>query len=261
MKNLESLRGKTLLIVEDEADLREPLAMEFESLGCKVFEAPNGVEGFDIVCREKIDVVISDIRMPGGDGIEMLRKIKARDHLAPVVMLITGFSDVSREEAYDLGAESILSKPFDLDAIEEAVERLSLPTEAHWKQVSERDPRAKPLERIFATLDAAAGQGAFALGRGGFFLSRGDAQTLGTRGQLVSFHIKFEQGNILLIEGTGVIRWVRAQDAGEWKAGCGIEFESLTDESKQFVLQITRQAKTRAYLPRDARAAQPLKES
>ncbi len=115
--------GKTLLVVEDEADLREPLVMIFEELGCKVFEASNGVEGFQIACRESLDLVISDIRMPGGDGIELLKNIKGRGGSTPII-LITGFSPLSAQETAALGAAAILAKPFEVCDLEQAAARI-----------------------------------------------------------------------------------------------------------------------------------------
>ena len=248
MKNPNSLSGKTLLIAEDEADLREPLAMEFSSLGCKVFEACNGVEGFKIVSTEAIDVVVSDIRMPGGDGIEMLKKIKALDQQLPVVMFITGFSDVSREEAYDLGAEAILTKPFDLDEIEETVERLVEPIESRWAAAAAANVVRQRVERTYQTLEAAMKEGSFALGRGGFFMNKADQPLMPTRGGNVSFAITFAQGDVFVIEGTGVTRWIRTQDLQDGHPGFGIEFESLSESSRQQVLALT--GGTRSYLPR-----------
>lgn len=249
MNKPERLIGKSLLIVEDEIELREPLVMEFESLGCKVFEASNGVKGFDIVCRERIDVVISDIRMPGGDGIQLLKNIKARGAHTPVVMLITGFSDVSFEETYSLGAEAILSKPFDLDEIEEAVERLLTPMEERWAVQSDPAKIRQHIQRSFQSLETAETQGQLSLGRGGFFLDRRDGERIHMSENL-SFHITFAEGDLLFLEGTGVVRWVRAQDSMGYKAGAGIEFQSLSPSSREHVLRLTELAKTKAFLPR-----------
>ena len=56
---------KTLLVVDDEADLREILVFSLERYGYKVFQASNGKEAFEIVRTNKIDLIISDIQMPG----------------------------------------------------------------------------------------------------------------------------------------------------------------------------------------------------
>lgn len=124
MSGSNSFSGKTLLIVEDEAYLREPLALEFESLGSRVFQASDGVEAFALVKREKIDLVISDVRMPGGDGLELLANIRAMPAPMPVVILMTGFSQCSLAGAPEQGAAAVVPKPFDLDVLQRTVERL-----------------------------------------------------------------------------------------------------------------------------------------
>lgn len=253
MKNPVSLTGKTVLIVEDEEELREPLALEFESLGCHVLQASNGVEGYEIIKQKNIDVVISDVRMPGGDGIEMLTKIKALPRPTPVVMLITGFSDVSFEETYARGAEAILTKPFDLDEIENTVERLLTPRAERWASPPAPIERIKrQIQRACESLDAAARDGVVALGQGGFFLGRPQPHERTSVGALVSFHITFEQGEVLAIEGTGVLRWVRPQDAAELQSGCGIEFCTLTPQTREAVMRLVEKLPSPSYLPHNA---------
>lgn len=250
MKNPKSLAGKTVLIVEDEVELREPLVMEFESLGCKVFEAANGVKAFEIVCRENPDLVISDIRMPGGDGISLLKKIRERGTDMPVVMLITGFSDLSFEETYDLGAEAVLSKPFDLDEMEDTVERLLTPPEQRWSTPVDPNSIRLHLQRKFASLSEAEAEGLLAMARGGFFYDRSFEDPIHP-GNRVSFDFVFEGGELTRLEGTGLVRWVRLQEAPACHAGSGIEFLYLTDAARADVIRFVSTQKKKAFLPRD----------
>ncbi len=243
---MNSLIGKRLLIVEDEPDLREPLAIEFQSLGCTVFQAENGKTAFEISKREPLDVVISDIRMPGGDGVELLKNLKAHNHGFPVVMLITGFSDLSKEEAYHLGAEAILGKPFDLDEIGDAVRRILTPREIRWSE----PVSSVVMEQIaltFSSLTAAADAGKVFLGRGGFFLHTEVIKT--TPGKNLSFHIRFDEGDILSIEGSGIVRWIRQGNSTDIRKGLGIEFQYLTENARKDVVRITDLLKTRPYIP------------
>jgi CheY-like chemotaxis protein len=244
----EILKGKTLLVVEDEADLREPLVAEFESYGCRVLEAKNGRQAYDIILSDKIDAVISDIRMPGGDGVELLHRIKALDHDVPVVMLITGFSDLSREDAYDLGAEAILTKPFDLDEIDSAVIRILTPREVRWQAPVDPARIKRKIEHSFTALSDATETGHLKIGRGGLFLHMPDAHPV--RGDLVSLNIRFSSGDFLSIEGAGIIRWVRSEDEADLPRGCGVEFEALTDESRAKILAFTESLKIRSYIPK-----------
>ncbi len=246
--NLEHLKGKTLLIVDDEEALREPLCMEFESLGCKVLEASNGKQAFEIVKREKIDAVVSDIRMPGGDGVELLKNIKEWNSEFPVVMLITGFSDLSREEAFDMGAESILTKPFDLDQIDAEVSRILTPIRDRLKGALSLSSNGATCHRTYKSIEASGKKGEFSLGRGGMFVA--GTTDLPVSSEKVAIHIRFSEGNILSIEGSGVVRWVRREQVEDLLPGYGIEFESLSDGTRDEVLQIASDLKIKAFIPK-----------
>jgi DNA-binding response OmpR family regulator len=248
MSALDILQGKTLLIVDDEPDLRGPLATNFELLGCRVFQAGNGRDAFALVNREKIDAVISDIRMPGGDGIELLERIKERNHEFPVMMLITGFSDLSREDAYHLGAEAILAKPFDLDELEQAVARILTRREELWRRPVDSSLLKKTIAQEFTDLSAALARGQLKLGRGGLFVHLPESHA--AIGDWVALRIVFTSGECLVIEGAGVIRWVRLEEAHGLPRGCGIEFESLGEETRRQILQITTATPLRPFIPK-----------
>ena len=121
------LKDHLVLVVDDEPDLREMLVSELQSINTKTREAKNGREGFQIVKTEKIDLIISDVRMPGGNGIEFLEETKKQNLRNPIFVFITAFSDVTREEIHARGAEGLLSKPFDLPDLIESLEWLCTP--------------------------------------------------------------------------------------------------------------------------------------
>ena len=121
---MKLLQGNSILVVDDEPALREILKEELEYLGANVNEAANGHEAFELVRKTSFDAVISDIRMPGGDGVELLTRIRQGHPTMPVVMLITGFADITVEEAYAKGAAAVLSKPFDLGTLTKELVRL-----------------------------------------------------------------------------------------------------------------------------------------
>lgn len=114
---MEQFAGKTFLIVDDEELLREYFVEEFTDLGAKTISASNSKEALDLVAKNKIDVILSDIRMPGGDGVSLIKQIKKQNDEKPLVFLITGFSDIEPAEAVTMGAETIFKKPFDFNLI------------------------------------------------------------------------------------------------------------------------------------------------
>lgn len=250
--NPETTTQKQVLIAEDEADLREPLAMEFESLGFQVFQAANGTEAFNIICANHIDLVISDIRMPGGDGIELLKKIRARNTAMPVVMLITGFADISIEQTYDLGAEAVLSKPFDLDELEATVNRLLLSPELRWSASPHHKPTAPLVVRSYASLNEAQQLGKLGLGRGGIFIAQLGPEERTRIGGDMRLDFRFSQGDLRALQGLGVVRWSRNQETPDLPAGCGIEFVHLAEDIRHDVVRVVQAQNPTAYLPRKA---------
>jgi DNA-binding response OmpR family regulator len=119
---MKTLPGITVLVVDDEPDLRDLLAYEFEEMGCTVLQAESGRDGARVYDSNKIDVVVSDIRMPGGSGLDLLDHVRdnAKGTMPPF-FLITGFADVSEEQALEKGARRLFHKPFDIDEIMDAV--------------------------------------------------------------------------------------------------------------------------------------------
>ena len=103
----------TLLIVDDEEILRETIIFDFKRMGFKILSAGNGTDAFELVKKNKIHLVISDIRMPGGDGMSLLDQIRGYDPSIPTVIFMTGFADITEEQAIARGARKVLGKPFD----------------------------------------------------------------------------------------------------------------------------------------------------
>jgi DNA-binding NtrC family response regulator len=107
----------TVLIVDDEDDIRESILIELELEGFNVKSASGGIEAFELVQNNKIDFVLTDVRMPQGGGQELLSNIKERDINLPVVLLVTGFTELSKDEAVTMGAVDLMAKPIDIDKV------------------------------------------------------------------------------------------------------------------------------------------------
>ena len=117
-------KGKKILVVDDDRDMRMTL---FESLSAKGFElvmAESGHMAMDILRKGGVDLLISDVKMPGMDGLELLQKVKVLTPDLPVLM-ITAFATVdSAVEAMKRGAVDYILKPFPVEVIEETVARV-----------------------------------------------------------------------------------------------------------------------------------------
>lgn len=112
-----------LLIVDDEEASSRTLKLYFERKGFDVGTATSADQGMAMITERQPDVVVSDIRMPGRDGLSLLAELHMRYHDIPVIM-ITAFHDMdSTVSAMRGGAIDYVPKPIDLDELEMAVER------------------------------------------------------------------------------------------------------------------------------------------
>src|SRR6478672_4602594 len=112
-----------LLIVDDELGMRQFLTHLFQREGHTVRAAENGREAMELLRSDSADLIVSDVRMPDMDGIELLRA--ARELLPEIeVVMMTAFANVdSAREAFLLGAYDFVQKPFDNDLLKETVAR------------------------------------------------------------------------------------------------------------------------------------------
>ena len=123
-----------LLVVDDEAEVREMLARHFRLLGYGVQQAGNGEEALGVLGRAKIDVVISDIRMPAMDGVALLREVRRQYPMVRVIM-ITGYVTLENALACMRNqAETCVFKPIeDMAELERAVEQ-AMESLDRWKR-------------------------------------------------------------------------------------------------------------------------------
>lgn len=100
-----------ILVVDDEKEIAELVEIYLVSDGYKVFKAANAQEGFDILDREDIHLVLLDIMMPGMDGMEMCRKIRETNNI-PIIMLSAKSTDLDKILGLGTGADDYVVKPF-----------------------------------------------------------------------------------------------------------------------------------------------------
>ncbi|MEC7277837.1 MAG: response regulator [Bdellovibrionota bacterium] len=111
---------KVILCVDDEADILELFRDEFVDNGFKVLEASNGADAFELFQTSNVDCIVSDIRMPGGDGVSLVKNVKEKGTDIPI-FLVTGFSDYTAEDLSGLGVNAVIFKPFDLEEVVEMI--------------------------------------------------------------------------------------------------------------------------------------------
>lgn len=116
-------KGKKLLIVDDQCGIRLLLEEVFKEDFCETYQAENSRQALAIVSEQKPDVVLLDVKMPGMDGLEILRQMRRMGSDTKVI-LMTAYSELDIiEEAFKHGVVTYISKPFDIEEIRREVNR------------------------------------------------------------------------------------------------------------------------------------------
>lgn len=112
-----------ILIVDDQFGIRILLNEVFQKEGYQTFQAANGIQALDILKKHDPDLVLLDMKIPGMDGIEILKRMKVIDpDIRVIIMTAYGELDMI-QEAKNLGAITHFAKPFDIDDIRAAVKK------------------------------------------------------------------------------------------------------------------------------------------
>jgi signal transduction histidine kinase/ligand-binding sensor domain-containing protein/DNA-binding response OmpR family regulator len=145
--------GGSLLIVDDNPDMLSFVSSCMKE-NYEVHTATDGASALDILQREQIDLIVSDVMMPGIDGFELCRRVKSNINLShiPIILLTARTTDVSRIEGLQLGADDYLTKPFNIEVL-----RLRVKKFIEWEQNNHQQFRQKmniePSEITITPLD------------------------------------------------------------------------------------------------------------
>ena len=112
-----------ILIVEDEEDLCSLIASQLRTDALLVDEALNAEKGLELMKDTQYDLVLTDIRLPGMDGIQMMKKVLAEYDHKPTFFVMSGFSDYSEQEILESGGTRFFSKPSDITDLFSAIEK------------------------------------------------------------------------------------------------------------------------------------------
>ena len=113
--------NEKILIVDDQYGIRVLLNEVFNKEGYKTFQAAKGIQALDIVKNQRPDLVLLDMKIPGMDGIEILKRMKVIDEGIRVIIM-TAYGELDMiQESKELGALTHFAKPFDIDEIRDAV--------------------------------------------------------------------------------------------------------------------------------------------
>lgn len=117
-------RLRSVLLVDDEPEIRDILREILDEHDCRVLEANNGKEAFQISRTEKIDILITDLLMPEQEGIETIRQFRNVDPDVKIIAMSGAPEPIYLHMARMLGADATLSKPLNLTAVSSILRRM-----------------------------------------------------------------------------------------------------------------------------------------
>ena len=153
--NREHNDARTILVVEDNNDVRRMLKLLLESEHFRVIEAANGVEALNVVNTDHPDLILTDLELPKVDGFEIIRRVRKIDGFqnTPIIVLTAHSEQSVYEAAFRAGSDYFLTKPIDFDELTWLLEDLLV--NGNGKTVKHRSPaRRVAINRILLSRPA-----------------------------------------------------------------------------------------------------------
>ncbi|MBT8126165.1 MAG: response regulator transcription factor [Gammaproteobacteria bacterium] len=135
--------GKRILIVEDDVDISHLLEINLSDIAFQVDTANNGIDGLNRASNHDYQLIVLDLMLPGMDGLELCRRLRAQSIHIPVLMLTARSSELDRVLGLELGADDYLTKPFSVLELQARVKAILRRVELSAKQQA-----AEPDEKI-----------------------------------------------------------------------------------------------------------------
>ncbi len=135
---------RRILVVEDDRDIAHLVELHLQDLDCDVTLVHDGNAALELATRKPFDLIILDLMLPGLDGLEITKRLRARTNYTPILMLTARSADVDRIIGLELGADDYLTKPFNIRELIARVKALLRRVDALSKQ--EASEPAKVLE-------------------------------------------------------------------------------------------------------------------
>lgn len=237
------LKKINVLIAEDEISLLRLLKLKCERMGAHVITCNNGKEAIEILEDNEIDLIISDIRMPELDGIEILKFSRDKFWDKPAVILLSGYADYTLMDIYNMGADVVLGKPYRMQDVVEYAKKILLERDDRWKECPDVEI-SKKVSLSERNLDESIENKKILIGRGGLYIFSESIRCQVT--EYLEFEITFENGNILNISGIGRVMWL---EKFEEKRKIGLQIEYLESSCRKKIIDYIEDNKFKEYIP------------
>jgi two-component system OmpR family response regulator len=155
------MAGNNVLIVEDDQTLLEVLQYNLTKEGYEVLTTSNGVQALEVAERERPDLIVLDIMLPGLDGFEVCRILRKKEMTMPILMLTAKVDEVDRVVGLELGADDYMSKPFSMRELLARVRAMLRRVEMMQRRAASTEEALSPISVGELNIDVARHQVTF----------------------------------------------------------------------------------------------------
>lgn len=227
-----------VLVVDDEEYLCEIVSLSLEDAGYEVFSANGVKEAIEVLKKEKIKAIVTDMRMPEGGALKIIENAKGGKNL-PLFVVMTGFSEHELGEIYEKGVEAVFTKPFDINSMVYLLDKLLFETEGGRESLRASirvDSNFKIVYQSQSSEKTEARTGNAS--SNGFFVITD--QKMPELSESVKFEIIHAETNDSLAKGTAICRWVRDQGSDTVPRGFGLLVENYLELPSRFYSILNR---------------------
>ncbi|MBP7844278.1 MAG: PilZ domain-containing protein [Proteobacteria bacterium] len=187
-----------------------------------------------------LDLVIIDLDEHEKEGFEVAKEIRRRKVQKPEIVFASSNPRITLFDCHQAGAFGLIEKPFNISEIKELATRIS--ERRHFPRIDVKDIHGHVVNsKTNEELKASVGN----IGRGGFFLRLDFGQKIPEIGQILDFNIKVDAFPHYLIQGKGIVRWIK----GSPGPGVGIEFLTISEENYLVLQAFVELFKVKSYVP------------
>lgn len=238
-----------LLFVETDPKVLSALLPRLEQVGFHVVMVPDFDQAVNRFKLHDFHLVIANLDLPGRGGLQLMNEVNPTGARDLSFIFLSGNADAPLEDFLTESASIVFTEPFDFDKIIDRVQTESIEKLDHWHQKPKRVEVDFKVDVQLEGLGDISDGSVVNIGRGGMFLAI--RYPLPPVGKTIRFKIRWSyEKPDELIEGEGIVRWIRLEPKDSFPTGCGVEFTYLTDTSIDHLSQFLNETKTRRFIPK-----------